>query len=260
MQDTKQDALNAINASSVEHLLEEKLQNQVDAEELARKSERTELMRILAHKRQLGLGDWIEITCIGIDGDRHYTISGKGVYFNGTDKDTIHSSPIHLQANMVRQNEEDGLAFPCTPRELIDFVDSGAGRLSGSFLIPCEFRDAVIQIERTHTCDVVGQDLPKTKAEEDDAGEEIHRGMDGAPYLRKGKNSRKKVIVWVIFQAHQLLKKESTVNELASEIKLEADRCGYESERRALTVPSITKMIPVGLTGGRSKRSDKSKK
>ncbi|MDP1939558.1 MAG: hypothetical protein Q8K54_02740, partial [Gallionella sp.] len=46
---------------------------------------------------------------------------------------------------------EPGLAFPCTPKELLDFIDSGAGSFYGSFLVTDEFRNAVLQIEQAPT-------------------------------------------------------------------------------------------------------------
>lgn len=52
---------------------------------------------------------------------------------------------------MIRQNAAPGLAFPCTPKALLELVDSGAGRFYGSFIVPDEFRSAVIQIEQAPT-------------------------------------------------------------------------------------------------------------
>jgi hypothetical protein len=128
--------------------LEEKLQAQLDAKESNRESARPERMRLLASKEQLGLPDWIEITGIGIDDESHYTISEKSVCFNGWSEETIRSAPSKQQPDLIRQNEELCLAFSCTPKEMLDFIDNGAGRLFGSFFVPDEFRTTVVQIEQ----------------------------------------------------------------------------------------------------------------
>lgn len=120
-------------------------------EERIREANQPERMKLLASKKQLGLGDWIEITDIGIGDEDHYTITEKSICFIRWTDEFIRSFSIHEQADMVRNNAEPGLDFPCTPRELLDFVDNGAGRLYGSFHVPDEFRNAVIQIEQAHT-------------------------------------------------------------------------------------------------------------
>ncbi len=120
-------------------------------EERIREANQPELMRLLASKKHLRLGDWIEITGLGIGDEDHYTTTEKSIRFIGWPDDFISSFPPHEQADMVRQNAEPGLAFPCTPKELLDFVDNGAGRLYGSFLVPDEFRNAVNQVGQAPT-------------------------------------------------------------------------------------------------------------
>jgi hypothetical protein len=76
----------------------------------------------------------------------------------------------------------------------------------------------------------------------------------GEPFLQpKSKNSRAAVDQWVKWQAYQLVKTADTTSELAKRIWALADRWKYESERGPMTIPSITKMLPPGLTGGRGK-------
>jgi hypothetical protein len=91
-------------------------------------------------------------------------------------------------------------------------------------------------------------DAGDVAAEEDESTQE-----SGEPYLQKGRNSRKAVENWVAWQANSRVEKDDTVADLAKRIWLIAERWGYESERGKMTVASITKMIPAGLTGGRSK-------
>lgn len=82
----------------------------------------------------------------------------------------------------------------------------------------------------------------------------IQTRIGGEPLLVKGKNSRKQVDAWVKFQAKaNVMKIGDTAAALAERIHLMADRWGYESERGKLTIASITKMLPAGITGGRAK-------
>jgi hypothetical protein len=76
----------------------------------------------------------------------------------------------------------------------------------------------------------------------------------GEPFLQpKSKNSRAAVDQWVKWQAHQLVKATDNTFALAERIWEIADRWKYESERGPMTIASITKMLPPGLTGGRGK-------
>lgn len=120
--------------------------------------------------------------------------------------------------------------------------------------------------------------LTATPAAKDEAGavtspsgdelktEEIHCGLDGAPSLKKGRNDREKVNAWVVWQASNKVKKGDNITDLADRIKLEADKWGYESERKnkngnyKLTTANIIKMIPAETTGGRAKNTGKPKK
>jgi hypothetical protein len=81
----------------------------------------------------------------------------------------------------------------------------------------------------------------------------------GEPFLRKGKNNRKSVEEWVVWQANDKANKFDNIEDLVTSIRLLAERWGFESERQKLTNGNITKMIPSGLTGGRSKNKGRSK-
>lgn len=86
------------------------------------------------------------------------------------------------------------------------------------------------------------------------------KALDGSPTMTKGRNSRKRIVEWVQWQARHFVKTGDTTNELANKIWLEANRWGIESERGLLSKASILKMLPPGITGGRSKNMGKSKK
>lgn len=103
----------------------------------------------------------------------------------------------------------------------------------------------------------------KTKAAFDEQDDVLPTAKDGEPCLRNGRNNRAKVAAWVAWQARnfaKLAETETTVDVIAEEIYLEAQRWGYESERKEMTISSIVKMIPPGLTGGRSKSPGAPKK
>lgn len=81
--------------------------------------------------------------------------------------------------------------------------------------------------------------------------------LDGAPSLRKGRNSPEMIKAWVVWQAKKMVKPNDTLPDLIGRIILEADRWGYESDRKALTENIIRKMLPLGITGGREKNGRK---
>lgn len=111
----------------------------------------------------------------------------------------------------------------------------------------------------THATRVdAGAALRTNDNEPDD--EELHRGLDGAPSLKEGKNNRDKVDAWVKWQANKMVKPNDTLPDLIGRIRLEANKWGYESERKPLTDEIIRKMLPSKITGGREKNRGKSKK
>lgn len=104
MKKSKLDAHQALNTSNAERPLKLKIQEIVDAD-TARLEAQPDRMHLLACKEHLGLGDWIEITGIGIGGESHYTISEESIRFIGWDDETIRSSQAYQQPNLIRQNE-----------------------------------------------------------------------------------------------------------------------------------------------------------
>lgn len=97
-----------------------------------------------------------------------------------------------------------------------------------------------------------------------DTNKEVHTGLDGVPYLQKGKNARDKVDAWVKFQAKKMLKADDKASDLVDRIYLEANKWGYQSDRtkegQTISEATITKMLPAKITGGRRKNGRKSKK
>lgn len=99
-----------------------------------------------------------------------------------------------------------------------------------------------------------------------DAAQEkgIHRGLDGSPPLKKGKNARDKVDAWVKWQARTMVKAGDNASDLVDRIYTLADKWGYQSDRtkdgETISIATITKMLPEKITGGRGKNRGKSKK
>ncbi len=99
-------------------------------------------------KPELFLADWIDITGItsetpGSDKYGMYRVTADAIYFSGWTDEFIRAQPVNVQPEMLRQNSH-ALPFPCSPKELIAFVDADSefsGCLYGS--ITDEFREAV---------------------------------------------------------------------------------------------------------------------
>lgn len=109
-------------------------------------------MSELARKPKLDRNDWTDIT--GFDPDKPvgsdepdrlgmYLITDEAISFCGWDEDFIRSQPVRLRSDMRRQNNHR-LTFPCTPRELVEFVDADV-HFSGCLYdsLPDGFRKAV---------------------------------------------------------------------------------------------------------------------
>ena len=109
-------------------------------------------MSELARKPKLDRNDWTDIT--GLDPEKPvesddrdrlgmYLITDEAISFCGWDEDFIRSQPVRLRSDMRRQNNHR-LTFPCTPRELVEFVDADVN-FSGCLYdsLPAGFREAV---------------------------------------------------------------------------------------------------------------------
>lgn len=92
----------------------------------------------------------------------------------------------------------------------------------------------------------------------------IYKCVNGEPYLKKGKNNRAAMAAWVQWQARDNVKDGDTVDSLGERIQLTSERYGYQSERQKdgelLSVQSIVRMLPAGITGGRAKSKSRPKK
>jgi hypothetical protein len=234
---------------------------------------------------QLGFPEWVDITGFGVGRFGQYDITLSGVRFPGYSNSEVERAPVRDQAFMVRANQNVPLTFPCTLEALLDFVDGPAGQIGGPhFELPEGFRDAAsFMLNPTYLSDAASdrsgasdQPLVQVSPEETVAilgppiqGHPINDLCDanlplqgtercvGEPFLSQGPNARAAVAKWVEWQALNTAADFSKVADIAESIRLRAERYGYKSERGKMTVASITKMIPAGLTGGRGKNKGK---
>jgi hypothetical protein len=96
----------------------------------------------LANQHELSLSHWIELVGLGIGRHESYDIGRNGIAFRNWEDDFIAASPIEWQADMERDIEiAPRLKFPCTPAELVEFVDTAIG--IHCFNVPEAFRLAV---------------------------------------------------------------------------------------------------------------------
>lgn len=103
----------------------------------------------LARKPELRIADWNDLTGIRRGKLCTYQITTEGVYFIPWDDELIRSAPTsEWDSEMSRDNEQPPLLFPCTPRDVLHFIDTARADLYG-FSVPDAFRQAVSEIAPT---------------------------------------------------------------------------------------------------------------
>jgi hypothetical protein len=118
-----------------------------------------------------------------------------------------------------------------------------------------------IKVQVNEICEQNTSDLTKTELSDSRKPKDVESPLfGGEPQLIKGKNKRADVDKWVKFQANEMKTPADTGSALAERIQLLAKKHGYESERKELSLATITRMLPSGITGGRGKTVGKSKK
>lgn len=99
----------------------------------------------LARMPSLGLAEWIELTGMGLGEHNRFSIGFDGVGFTKSEQDDIGEESLEWQEYMLRDNEHEVLAFPCTPTRLLEFIASELCRELAGFSAPCAFQEAVAQ-------------------------------------------------------------------------------------------------------------------
>ena len=97
----------------------------------------------ISNLSELFLEHWIELTGIGIGECRPYLICVDSITFIKWDDAFIAAAPRDWQRDMVRDNRTaPQLTFPCTPTELMQFIDTAVG--AHRFSVPDAFRQHAI--------------------------------------------------------------------------------------------------------------------
>jgi len=113
----------------------------------------------LAGLRELFLDHWIELVGWGIGRHESYDIGDGGVSFRDWEDEFISAAPVTWQAEMKRDNRTaPHLEFPCTPAELVKFVDTAIG--IHCFMVPDAFRLAVASHAQAERCNELAK-LPE---------------------------------------------------------------------------------------------------
>lgn len=101
--------------------------------------------RDLASQPKLTVADWTDLTGVGRGMFGMYQVSAECVEFRRWSDHEIRQYPSADQVDMERENASPALSFPCSPDELVTFVDKACigGR---HFELPESFRSAVAQL------------------------------------------------------------------------------------------------------------------
>ena len=87
-------------------------------------AERSNRLNELAHKAEFTIADWIEITGLGLTQERPLEITANFVRFIPWDEALIKTYSPDVQARMLRENETAPLTFPCSPADLLLFLET----------------------------------------------------------------------------------------------------------------------------------------
>ena len=97
---------------------------------------------IIASEQELHIDHWIELTGVGVGQHESYFVANDRVAFRKWEDDFIAESPVDWQIDMHRDNRiAPSLIFPCSPQELLTFVDTAIG--IHCFMVPDAFREEV---------------------------------------------------------------------------------------------------------------------
>lgn len=103
----------------------------------------------LAEMPSLSVLHWIELTKIAVGNiNSCWEVKSSGVFpvTHSEDDIALLRDDIDSQRTLLEYQQRQPLLFPCSPKQLIQFIDSD---LAGDFAVPKEFRDAVV---RSHEC------------------------------------------------------------------------------------------------------------
>lgn len=96
----------------------------------------------LASREQLFLAEWIKVVGVGLGIHESYEITSSGIRFRTWTDDEIAERLASEQLEMDLENRTPPLAFPCTPKQLVEFVRNAPG--VHGFVLPEKFETAVL--------------------------------------------------------------------------------------------------------------------
>ncbi|WP_291996583.1 hypothetical protein [Candidatus Accumulibacter sp. ACC012] len=100
----------------------------------------------LASQCELHLEDWTDLTALDDGEYGAYIVSEEGVIFRKWEEHYIKGFPKDEKQEIRRRNRRSpSLTFPCTPKQLLEFVNKAFCVLWGSFSVPDAFRQAVTE-------------------------------------------------------------------------------------------------------------------
>jgi hypothetical protein len=102
----------------------------------------------LARKGALTIRDWRALTGFGRGWAVAYLITSDGVFFRKWTREDMSEWSDEDRDRMEDENLTEPLLFPCTPAELLNFVDTAPHELAG-FDVPEAFRRAVTESAQT---------------------------------------------------------------------------------------------------------------
>ncbi|RDE49571.1 MAG: hypothetical protein DVS81_15940 [Candidatus Accumulibacter meliphilus] len=117
----------------------------------------------------LQAADWIELSGVGLGKYTHYYVEESGIRFVKWDEQALISAPRGWQPPMLRDNDTPPLLFPCTPCQLLLFVDTLRAGVN-AFSVPDAFRRAVAAMaQKTNT-------KPQVPSEPQEQSDTAHSG------------------------------------------------------------------------------------
>ncbi|BDD92417.1 hypothetical protein PanNE5_18570 [Pandoraea sp. NE5] len=146
------------------------------------------------------------------------------------------------------------VAWDGLPPQLVALAKSAGQSSAGSAVEPPSVPNGVGQRTGSH----FGFEV-KLSERESAIGAGSTPTCNAAPELKIGSNAKAAVVAYIGYWAPKLRGKDDTAQALAEKI-FDHIPAGCSGERGAITVPSIVRNLPAGLTGGRKGRGVKSTK
>jgi hypothetical protein len=175
----------------------------------------------------LQAADWIELSGVGLGKYTHYYVEESGIRFVKWDEQALISAPRGWQPPMLRDNDTPPLLFPCTPCQLLRFVDTLRAGVH-AFSVPDAFRQTVAEItQETNTT------LQVPAEPQEQGGKSLSGAAEkAAPKVTGDGQEQKKIQPWITrareyfddiwlreLAANLRPSKEKIANEVAARLK-----------------------------------------